>query len=297
MAKGAEKPTLTKKILCMGCGKYFAKRRLQFIDGIPFCEDCHSAAGEFKQTMAAERDSIISDQGLLTTEEDKWERAWSSKDMINITPEKLANLPHPIPLNGIQAPLFSRVYGRLLDYVFIGFGLMLLDMFFHLTVVASWIFGDLGIQPNDYQYSNLLDPEGVNVLFSHNEVLRKVALFAFLFAGLYRILFFVLFRRTLGQAFANVTYTDPRGHFPGVGARLIKAIVSSISEAALIGPVVDAIVYNASRPQACISDGVANVRAVRYDRWKGMVAEILHRTSEARWGGGPTQKSFASTDL
>jgi hypothetical protein len=297
MAKGAEKPTFTKKILCMGCGKYFAKHQLQFIDGIPFCDGCKAAAGEFKNTLQAERDSILSQQGLPISEEDKWERAWSSKDMVNITPQKLAKLPHPIPINGLQAPLWSRIYGRLLDYVFVGFGLMILDMIFHLSVMASWIFGDLGIQPKDYQYSNLLDPEGQRLLFSNMEVLRKIALFAFLFAGLYRLLFFILFRRTLGQSFAGVMYTDARGHFPGIGSRFVKAIVSSLSDAALIGPAIDAVVYSVSRPQACVSDAVAGMRAVRYDRWKGMAADILHRMSEARWGGGPTQKSFASEDL
>jgi hypothetical protein len=191
------------------------------------------------------------------SEEDKWERAWSSKQMVNVTPENLAKLPHPIPINGLQATLFSRIYGRLLDYVFIAFGLMIVDMTIHLSVVASWIFGDLGIEPSGYQYSNLLDPEGQKLLFSSSEVLRKVALFGFLFAGLYRVLFFVIFRRTLGQSFAGVMYTDPRGHFPGAGARLIKGVVSSLSDAALIGPLIDAVVYNVSRPQACISDAVA----------------------------------------
>ena len=282
MAKGSVKPTFTKNILCMGCGKYFNKRAVELIEGVPFCAECKSAGGEFRMTIQAERETLRNLQGL--PEGDKWEQAWSSKGMINLTPERLAKFPHPIPLEGIEAGLPERVCSRLLDYFFASFGVILLDAFFHLTVVTGWIFGDLGLAAGDYQYPSLLDPMGRDILWEHPAVAKKVFLLVIIVIGLYRLSLVLTIRRTLGESFAGIMLTTPSGRFPGFGSRFLKVVVTTLSDAALIGPLVDGVVYLLSRPPVSASDAIANMRAVRYEPWKATAIEMIHRLSITRTG-------------
>ena len=294
MLDGSTKKSRTHKNLCMGCGKYFPTQAVIVVEGVHFCKDCKEAAEEFRQTVQAERDAFQEDDSLLSPPLDKWERAWSSSEMVSITQERLNRLPHPIPLTDIEARLMQRLLSRALDFFFVAFALFVLDVALHLTVVTGLVFGELGLEPGDYQYPNLLDPSGWTILTSNPQVLRKVGLFAVLLLGLYRLFFYLIARRTLGQSFAGVMLATPGGRYPGLGSRFVKGLVSTLSDAVLIGPLLDLVFYSVTKPKVTLSDAVANLRAVRYEEWKKGARNLIHRTSITRIGGSPTQESLAA---
>lgn len=294
MSIGSPTQTRTKKHLCMGCGKYFSKRAVNDIEGVSFCFDCKDAAEEFHQTIKAEREALKTQQDLGGVEEDKWEAAWSSAGMISITQERLERIPHPVPLDGIAPTLLQRVFSRALDYSFVAVAVLVLDVLVHLTVVATAIFGDLGLENSDLQHASLADLDGLKILFSHPAVARKVGFVIIMVLTLYRFFFYLTMKRTLGQSFAGVTFTTPRGRFPGFASRMIKATSSVLSDAALIGPLVDVVFYQVSKPKVCLSDALAGLRAVRYEEWRKRAAGLLHQTTLTRVGGSPTQETLAA---
>ena len=278
----------------MGCGKYFANRDVNDIAGVSFCVDCKDAAEEFYETIKAEREALKSQQGSTGSEDDKWERAWSSAGMVSITQERLERIPHPVPLDGIAASLPQRMFSRILDYSFVAVAVIVLDVLIHLTVVASALFGDLGLADADFQYASLVDSNGLKILVSHPAAAKKVAFVVVIILSMYRFFFYLTMKRTLGQSFAGVTFTTPRGRFPGFSSRMIKATASILADAALIGPLVDAIFYQVSKPKVCLSDALSGLRAVRYEEWKKRAADLLHQTTLTRVGGSTAQERLAS---
>jgi hypothetical protein len=246
---------------------------------------------ELKEILRAERDYLYSNQALYGETTDKWEQVWDSSKMVAITPERLAKFPHPIPLKGLDVLPATRIWSRLLDYFFVGFGLFVLDSLggvFNLTLtnVAKTVFGDLGLKPGDYQYSCLIDSVGREILYNHPNVAAKIILLGFLMLLVHRILFYLLFNRTLGQMFAGAMITGQDGRFPSLGSRLIKAVATTIADASIIGNVVDLVFYLIIKPHVTATDAISGIRAVRYDEWKTLVARLMDRMNLVRKEGG-----------
>jgi hypothetical protein len=267
----------------MGCGKYFGKRQIEYIEGVPYCTDCKATGMELKHTLESERDAIL--RGAVEeeyVEKDKWEKAYSSSSMVSVTPERVAKLPYTIPLGGMEASLFQRVLSRTIDYLLVLFVIVSLDLLFHLSLVARWIFGDLGIPEGAYQYSTLFDPQGWIILTDHSNAARKIL---FLVVGLlfaYRTFCFLVGQRTLGQLFMGVFLATEKGKYPTRGARLLKGVSASLGDAALVGPVLDAAAYLMTTPKVSFSDAIGGIRAVRNDEWRATAKKLLDRATVQR---------------
>jgi len=294
MAKGTTKQGGRYKHLCMGCGQYFAKKDILVVGGVSFCTDCKTAAAEFKATLKSERDLISSQQGPIENPDDKWEQAWSSARAVAITPEKLEKLPHPIPIEGMTAGLGSRLFSRFLDVAFVSVGLVAIDGVFYLSRLYLWLqnnlgsfplFGRLDLKINDKDYHLLLDPDsGWELLFGDRNVLGLTFLTLILLLALHRLLFYFVARRTLGQLFAGIVLTTPRGRYPGRLSCLLKGLATTLGDAALVGPVLDVVFYLSVKPSATPSDAVAGLRAVRYNDWKNTVSLMLQNLGQVRRG-------------
>ena len=282
MARGSSKETSKNKYLCMGCGQYFRKKDVLLIEGVAFCEDCKTAAAEFKATVQAERKSVREAQGFGESEEDKWESAWSSDEMVSLSRERLEKFPHPIPIDGLEPKLFSRIFARLLDVFFVIIGFVMVDSLFYLSRITSWMFGQEGIDPKVLDYPSLLDPKGIGFMFENPLLLQRTCVVLILLIALYRIPIMVISGRTLGELFAGVMLTNREGKYPSMAARFLRALAATLGDGALIGPILDMIFYAITDPSQSISDAVAGVYSVRYDGWKTTAKAMLSRHGAQR---------------
>ncbi len=245
---------------------------------------------ELREILRAEREALYSGAAVNTDPEDKWEKTWDSSTMVNITAARLESFPHPIPLKGLEVLPATRIWGRLLDYFFVAFGLFVVDTIgglagFGLTRIAHLVFGEIGLKPGEYQYSTFLDPTGFAILTGNTQAMRKVLLLAFLVLLAHRLIFYLLFHRTLGQMFSGVMMTNTEGKFPSFGGRVLKAFTSSIADASIVGNLVDLVFYAALRPQVSATDAISGVRAVRYDGWRNSAARLISRLQTLRSEG------------
>ncbi|MCG3199387.1 MAG: hypothetical protein GHCLOJNM_03901 [bacterium] len=245
---------------------------------------------ELREILRAEREALYSGVSMDGDAEDRWEQAWDSSTMINITAARLEAFPHPIPLKGLEVLPATRIWGRLLDYFFVGFGVFVVDTIgglagFGLTRIAKLVFGEIGLKPGEYQYSTFLDPTGLAILTGNAQAMRKVLLLVFLILLVHRLIFYLCFRRTLGQMFAGVMITNGEGKYPTFGGRILKAVTTSIADASIVGNVVDLVFYAALRPQVSATDAISGVRAVRYDGWRNSAARLISRLHTLRSEG------------
>lgn len=261
----------------MGCGQYFKKSDVIFIEGVTFCTDCKTAAAEFKATLQSERKSIREHQGIMEAPDDKWEKAWSSEDMISISPERLEKFPHPIPIDGLEPKLWMRIVARVLDYVFVLIWFVAVDSIFHLSRITSWIFGSEQIPPAAFDYPSLLDPKGVRIMLDNPLLLQRTGITLIVLLALYRIPVMLIAKRTLGELFSGVMLTNGVGKYPSAGSRFLRGLAATIGDAALVGPFVDMFFYSITKPSQSISDAISGLYSVRYDSWKNTAKEMLHR--------------------
>lgn len=285
MAQGSPTESGRYKILCMGCGQYFKKGDTLLVEGVAFCTDCKAAAAEFKQTVAAERKSIRQHQGFVESEEDKWEKAWSSQEMISLSRERLEKFPHPIPIDGLEPKLFSRVVARLLDFFWVLIWFAVVDSMLYLSRLTSWIFGSEGIPKAALDYPSLLDPKGIGFMFESILLLQRTCIVLIILLAVYRIPVMLIAGRTMGELFAGVMLTNGQGKYPSMGSRFLRGVTATLSDAALIGPILDMIFYSITKPSQSISDAVSGVFSVRYEGWKTTAKQMLHRRSMQHAGG------------
>lgn len=240
---------------------------------------------ELREILRNEREMLFTGTASTWGSDDKWEQAWDSTKMVNLTPARLKTFPHPIPLKGLDVLAVKRIQSRILDYIFVAVPLIAVDAMVHLLKLARMIFGDLGIQENQYQYGVVLDPVGRELALSNFGVLSKLFFIGILFLLLYRLFFYVFFKRTLGQMFSDTMITNSEGRFPGFFACLIKAVTTTLGDAALIGGVLDLGAYVMTKPQVSFSDAIAGMRAVRFDDWRGLAARLMTRLHNLRREG------------
>jgi hypothetical protein len=263
----------------MGCGLYFTKGDVLFIEGIAFCEDCKAAAAEFKTTVQSERKAIRQSQGFVEREEDKWEGAWSSEQMISLSRERLEKFPHPIPIDGLEPKLISRIVARLLDVFFVVVWFVAVDSIFYLSKLTSWMFGSENIPTAALDYPSLLDPKGIQFMFDNGLLLQRTCIVLILLIAAYRIPVMLIAGRTMGELFAGVMLTNGAGKYPTIGSRFLRGFAATLGDASLIGPFVDMFFYSITRPSQSISDAVSGVFSVRYEAWKTTARGLIHRRS------------------
>jgi hypothetical protein len=245
---------------------------------------------ELQEILRAEREVLYSSQEFVDESDEKWEKSWDSVRMMAVTVERLRKFPHPIPLRGLDVLPATRIISRLLDYVFVGFGLFVLDSLggpvgLNLTKVARYFFGDLGLEPREYQYSIFLDPQGWNIFTSNLGAVRKVALLAFALLFFHRLFFYMVCHRTIGQMFSGTMMTGRDGRHPGLASRLLKAVTTSIADASILGSLVDLGFFIAVRPHVSVTDAISGMRAVRYEDWRNLAARLLSKMATIRKEG------------
>jgi len=265
----------------MGCGQYFKKGDVLIVEGVAFCTNCKAAAAEFKATVKAERKSISESRGFIERDEDKWEKAWSSEEMISISRERLEKFPHPIPIEGLEPKLYSRVAARLLDVFFVVVWFIVVDSVFHLSKITSWMFGSENIPKAALDYPSLLDPKGIQFMLDNTLLLQRTCITLILLIAAYRIPVMLIAGRTLGELFSGVMLTNGAGKYPSMGSRFLRGFAATLGDGALVGPIVDMIFYSITKPSQSISDAVAGVFPVRYEAWKTTAKMMLHRRSAA----------------
>ena len=263
----------------MGCGQYFTKGDVLLVEGVAFCTDCKVAAAEFKATVQAERKSIRQSQGLVEREEDKWESAWSSEQMISLSRDRLDKFPHPIPIEGLEPKLLSRIVARLLDVFFVVVWFVAVDSIFHLSRVTSWMFGAEEIPKAALDYPSLLDPRGFQFMLDNILLLQRTCITLVILIAAYRIPVMLIAGRTMGELFAGVMLTNGAGKYPTFGSRFLRGLAATLGDASLIGPFVDMLFYSITRPSQSISDAVSGVFSVRYEAWKTTARAMIHRRS------------------
>jgi hypothetical protein len=240
---------------------------------------------DLREILETERQAIYSEIALEDNGEEKLGPSTEVAQVFVPTPAKLSRFPHPIPLDGLDAPITKRIKSRLLDYILVGVPLFLMDGLFHLTRVASFFLGDLGLKPEECDFIVTLTPKSWGVFVTHPAALLKILLFVFLVLLGYRLFFYYFARRTMGQLFTSTMLTNREGRYPSVGNRMTKAVVSTLADAVLIGTLLDGLFYLITKPHMSVTDAVSGIRAVRQDDWAKITAQLLDRMTHLRRKG------------
>jgi len=249
---------------------------------------------ELREILDKEREVLYSEETFGEATDDKWEQAWSSKSVASVSAARLKKFPHAIPLAGMESGLGARVWGRILDGVFVGFGFFLLDMTFRVPTLARSIFEDAlsGFTVSQSQYS-LTYQFGSREIFSNWIGISKVFLLFVMCLGIYRLLFYVFTGRTLGQMFAGVLMTSGEGKYTNLLTRFLKAVTSTLSDASLIGPFVEIGVRQSTAEFVTATDAISGMRAVHYDSWNKKANHLVTRLTRIRETGSSEEPSSA----
>ena len=240
---------------------------------------------ELQEILEAERQAIYS---VLSQDDgggESWDSTMEEAAVLIPTPDRVGRFPHPIPLAGLDAPLFWRIKSRLFDYFIVFMPLFLLDGLFHLTNVTRFFLGDLGLKPEGYNVIVTLSPGSWHVFKAQPAALLKILLFVFLVLLIYRFVFYYFVRRTLGQLVTRTMLTNHEGRYPTTGSRIIKAVTSTLADAILIGTLLDFLFYLVVRPKMTVTDAVSGIRAVRHDDWAKLATRLLDRMTTIRREG------------
>ena len=240
---------------------------------------------ELQEILEAEREAIYSQVSTGDGAEERWDSMMEEAAVLLPTPERVGRFPHPIPLEGLDAPLGWRIKSRLLDYLVVGVPLFLLDGLFHLTRVTRFFLGDLGLKPEGYDFIVTLSPGSWKVFVTHPPALLKIALFVVIILLVYRLILYYFARRTLGQLVTGTMLTNHEGRYPSTASRITKAIATTLADAVVVGTLLDLFFYSVVRPRMTVTDAVAGIRAVRHEDWAKLTTRLLDRMSIIRKDG------------
>ena len=181
------------KYLCMGCSKYFPKSEVEIIEGVAFCGNCEAQKKQFVTNRLEVKAQQAAPQRLgygSSEDEAKWEASFDTSAMIHVTTGRARRLHRPIDISRAKAGITSRLLAALID----------------LSPVAAygWWQHHQGATPTTFIPLCVAAAGGILV---------------------YRVLFNVLFGRSVGMVLANVRVVDPQTGRP---AGFVSAVLHGL---------------------------------------------------------------------
>ncbi|MBE7559061.1 RDD family protein [bacterium] len=177
------------KFLCMGCNHYFPRREVELVEGVAFCASCQDAKAEFIQNRLRQKAEKAAPQalGYATAEDEaKWEASFDTSQMISVSTGRARRLKSPIEVKK-SAGFFWLMLAAVID----------------LVPVGAFLYWSYSRNP---QNGTWWTPDALLVLLG---VLA------------YRILFTLMFGKSIGMALAGIRPVGADGRPVGLLGSLL----------------------------------------------------------------------------